>query len=260
MQKEICWNITARCNQACKYCHRFLEIKELSFEEQKEILERIIEQGIKEITWTGGEALIVKDVDKLMKLAFDNKVKNKLITNGIALTNEKIEQIIPYLDSLTLSIDSIDPEINEILGRGKNHYNTINRILTYIKEKDYKIKVRVNSVVTKINLDEVESLSSYLNNFEIFSWRIFKFLPLRETSVRNKELFDISVDQYEKSVTLAKSISKVQNIESRIQTDMEDKYILILADGSIVVTRNAKDVTIGNALKENLPLENKTSI
>ena len=35
---EICWNITARCNQNCKYCHRFLNLQDLSFDENLQIL------------------------------------------------------------------------------------------------------------------------------------------------------------------------------------------------------------------------------
>ena len=38
MEKEICWNITARCNQNCKYCHRFLNIMDLTYDENLKIL------------------------------------------------------------------------------------------------------------------------------------------------------------------------------------------------------------------------------
>ena len=38
MKKEICWNITARCNQGCKFCHRFLDIKDLSYEDNLKII------------------------------------------------------------------------------------------------------------------------------------------------------------------------------------------------------------------------------
>ncbi|MCI8621229.1 MAG: hypothetical protein HFJ50_05815 [Clostridia bacterium] len=51
-KKKVCWNITAKCNQNCKYCHRFTDIKELTFEENKRILENLIKDGITNITWT----------------------------------------------------------------------------------------------------------------------------------------------------------------------------------------------------------------
>ena len=66
-EKEICWNITARCNQNCKYCHRFLNVKDLTFDENLTILKNLIDAEVNCITWTGGEALLLDGIDELLK-------------------------------------------------------------------------------------------------------------------------------------------------------------------------------------------------
>lgn len=250
MYKEICWNITARCNQACKYCHRFLNIKDLSYEENNRILVMLYENGIKNITWTGGEALLLEGIDDLLEKSYELGIKNKLITNGKLLSKNRIDKLYKYLDSITLSIDSVDNNINYSLGRGKGHFQEIKYILDYIKEKGYSIKVRINSVICKNNLSNFDDLIKFLNNYNIHSWRIFKFMPLREKSIINKELFDISIDEYLKIVENIKQESIIKNIDTRIEEDMEKKYILILANGDIVITNNGKDEKVGNALTD----------
>ena len=136
-KKEVCWNITTRCNQGCKYCHRFLGINDLCYEENERILDNLIKDGITDITWTGGKALLYPNLNSLLKKAKENGINNKLITNGMLLAqNDEIKEICNYLDSLTLSIDSTDNEINAELGRGVNHYNNINTILEYVKDKE----------------------------------------------------------------------------------------------------------------------------
>ena len=112
-KKEVCWNITTKCNQNCKYCHRFLGINDLCYEENERILDNLIKDGITDITWTGGEALLYPNLISLLKKAKENGINNKLITNGMLLAqNDEIKEICNYLDSLTLSIDSTDNEIN----------------------------------------------------------------------------------------------------------------------------------------------------
>lgn len=252
MEKEICWNITARCNQNCKYCHRFLNIMDLTYEENLEILNNLENSGVTSITWTGGEALLLNGVDELLKISHEKGIKNKIITNGKLLTKERIDKIYKYLDSITLSIDSIDDDINYSLGRGKNHFEEIKEILDYIKEKDYDVKMRINSVVCKNNVNNFEDLTNFLNNYNIYSWRIFKFMPLREKAVINKESFDIPLSIYDKVVSYIKTNSNIENIDTRIEEDMEKKYVLILANGDIVMTNKGKDEKIGNALKDSL--------
>lgn len=252
MEKEICWNITARCNQNCKYCHRFLNIMDLTYEENLEILNNLENSGVTSITWTGGEALLLNGVDELLKISHEKGIKNKIITNGKLLTKERIDKIYKYLDSITLSIDSIDDDINYSLGRGKNHFEEIKEILDYIKEKDYDVKMRINSVVCKNNVNNFEDLTNFLNNYNIYSWRIFKFMPLREKAVINKESFDIPLSIYDKVVSYIKTNSNIENIDTRIEEDMEKKYVLILANGDIVITNKGKDEKVGNALKDSL--------
>ncbi len=248
MDKEICWNITARCNQACKYCHRFLNVKDLTYEENLKILSKLSQSGATEITWTGGEALLVEGIDSLLKKASNLGIRNKIITNGKLLTKERIDKIYKYLDSITLSIDSVDNDTNEALGRGYNHYEEIKNIMDYIKEKNYDVKIRINSVICKNNLNNYIDVIKFLNNYNIYSLRLFKFMPLRELAVKNKEKFDITEEDYENVVSSVKKLSNCDNIDTRTTIDMEKKYILILANGDIVVTDNGKDVKIGNAL------------
>ena len=247
---EICWNITARCNQNCKYCHRFLNLQDLSFDENLQILNNLYDSGINSITWTGGEALLLSGIDELLKISYEKGIKNKIITNGKLLTPERINKIYKYLDSITLSIDSTSDDINESLGRGRYHYTEIKEILDYIKEKEYEVKIRINSVVCKNNLSNFNDLIDFLNNYNIYSWRIFKFMPLREKAVINKELFDIPLSIYDKVVSYIKTNSNIENIDTRIEEDMEKKYVLILANGDIVITNNGKDEKVGNALTD----------
>lgn len=251
IKKKVCWNIVSRCNQNCKYCHRFINIRELDYKENEKILYNLIRDGITHITWTGGEALLYPELYKLIKISKENGIYNRIITNGKLL--EQNYEILNYLDDLTISLDSIKSKTNDILGRGEKHFTNIHNILNYIKLENYKkLKVNINTVVNKQNLEEIEELGDFLNNYKIGIWKLYQFMPLRESAEKNREIFEIT--NFEFDSVLRKVYEKYENISSvtfKKQEDLE-KNILILANGDIIKTENGIDFLLGDAINDNV--------
>ena len=76
-------------------------------------------------------------------------------------------------------------------------------------------------------------------------------MPLRETAITNKEKFDITMDEYLKTIEVVKNNSKIKTIDTRVQEDMENKYILILANDeatNLLVVLVAPVLSIGKAV------------
>lgn len=74
------------CNLSCNYCDTmWANEADCEFEEMTadRIVERVKKSGIKNVTLTGGEPLLQKDVDKLLKLFSDEKdIRVEIETNG----------------------------------------------------------------------------------------------------------------------------------------------------------------------------------
>ena len=249
--REVCLFLTLKCNQNCRYCHRFLGIDEVSLEDNKRIINKIAEDGITNITFTGGEPLIYPNVLELVKLAKEKGLKVKVITNGSVLANNSnTREIYSYLDSITFSIDSCDNEINEKLGRSYTHAENIKTVLDSLKGLD--LNVNINTVVSRVNIDKLEELGQFLREYKINAWRIFKFIPLRETAKVNEKEFEISKAEFRINKTLFTSFPNINKVEYREENDMESKYVLIMPNGNVVITENKADVTIGNILENSI--------
>lgn len=253
-QNHVCWNITPRCNAHCTFCHRMNNIHELSLIQNNLVLERLIAAGIDRITWTGGEALLYNNLEILMKKAKKYGITNQLITNGKAFDKIRIDQLAPLLTTVTLSLDSCTDDINARMGRGKNQYERVTAILDYFHENYPNVKIKINSVACRMNMDTFDELAGFVETHDIDRWKIFRFMDLRGDAVANKKLYWITEDQFSQvKKNIIDKVHKNGLVYSFVDIDtIESDYLLVRADGEVVITHDKVDIELGNLLKSEL--------
>ncbi|MEM8526661.1 MAG: GTP 3',8-cyclase MoaA [Bacteroidota bacterium] len=107
--------VTDRCNLRCFYCMpeegiNYVPRKELlSYEEMERLVELMVSLGIEKIRITGGEPFLRKGMLEFMRrLRRIEGLKQLNITTNGTLTNEIVSELKEVVDSVNLSIDSLD--------------------------------------------------------------------------------------------------------------------------------------------------------
>ena len=116
--------LTNECNLKCIHCYRYSgenEKNELSFYEWKEILRKLKDNGIKDISISGGEPFIFDRIYELIDYAVDIGMDVVVLSNGTKIDFEHVSTL-KKLKEIKLSIDGPNAKINdEIRGNGVYH-------------------------------------------------------------------------------------------------------------------------------------------
>ncbi len=116
-------SVMDRCNFRCPYCmpkehfhdnYRFLKSSErLSFEEITRLARLFAKLGVKKLRLTGGEPLLRANLEDLVgDLSTIPEIEDiALTTNGVLLSRHAIELAANGLSRVTVSLDTLDPDI-----------------------------------------------------------------------------------------------------------------------------------------------------
>ncbi len=253
MNRSVCWCITPRCNELCKFCYRISNTSERSLEENLYVLSKIKELGISEITYSGGEALLYPYLIPLMEQTKKYGIKVKLITNGRALTNELIDKLDGIVDEVTLSFDAVNDNIHNEMGRGIDHGKNVVRILDYIKNNNKKIIPKINTLVSRANSKEITKIAEFLSDYNIKRWKLFRFQSLRGSSIHYEDMFEISNQKFYEIIDEIKALNTGIKIVTRNTKEIEELYLNITSSGDFLITDDYQDKLICDY--ENIDIE-----
>jgi MoaA/NifB/PqqE/SkfB family radical SAM enzyme len=114
--------VTRRCNLRCDYCARNrYRNPELTTDQWRSLMDEMAQLGCLQVSLTGGEPLLRKDIAELMRHARGLGFKVKLNTNGLLVPRH--QDAVALADSVTLRLDG--PEGPHDLSRGQGSYRKV---------------------------------------------------------------------------------------------------------------------------------------
>lgn len=180
--------ITQRCIARCIMCNiwQSRDPVDLPVEDWIHLLSSPFFSDLRELDITGGEPFLRKDflelIDGLSHLKESNlkKIRSLAVTTNGFLTDrilEFTEKIVAILHQkgmdlvMVLAMDAIG-EIHEKIRNYKDAWAKVNRTIQGLKEirkKSNNIVIGLKTTVLPLNVDQLESISSYANQNELFT-------------------------------------------------------------------------------------------
>ncbi len=185
--RDLRISVTDSCNFRCTYCmpsemfgadFPFLKGDQLlTFAEIARVVEAAVPLGLKKVKLTGGEPLLRSLLPELvhdLKTRFGVEVG--LITNGLHLPPLLTRFQDAGLDSVTVSLDALNPEV---FGRMTGNGHRVETVLDAIERAHGAFgAVKINAVIIRgENEDQVEPLARYFRR-PGFTLRFIEFMDV----------------------------------------------------------------------------------
>ena len=188
-------SITDRCNLRCVYCmpaggvHALRHKDVLSFEELLRVARAAVAVGVEKIRITGGEPLVRKGVIPfLAELATTPGLKRLVLTtNGIMLPEMAAELRCAGVESLNISLDSLQPDTFDSITRGGDILKVFEGIKAAEEAGFQRIKINV-VVIRGVNDHEVADFAA-LTLKRPYHVRFIEYMPtLRDDSWQSRTI------------------------------------------------------------------------
>lgn len=225
MITTINYHLIKSCNFKCKFCYAtFNDIssKGLSKKDQLKLIELLAQaQLFKKINFAGGEPTLVPHISELIKHSKLLGFETSIVTNASKINSEWIKDIAPYLDILTISVDSIEETTNILSGRNQNKKVISKNLILQIANacRLFGIEVKINTVVSKFN--QSETLSAFINLIRPFRWKVLQATKVEGQNDAYFDLVKVTSKEFDDYCTRNK-----KSILSEIKVIIEDENLI----------------------------------
>ena len=196
------FELTSRCNERCIHCYIPNGKKnagfDMSFERFKYILDQYAEMGGLQVTLSGGEALMNKDIVKMLWYCREKDMQISLLTNLISLKKE----LIPILKDVNLSLIqvslySMDAEKHDSITTMKGSFEKTKTAIEKLHNAD--IPVQISCPIMKANKDGYDEVMKYAQRLRMKAQT--DYIMMAQADLNTSNLANrISIEETEKVI------------------------------------------------------------
>jgi len=219
-----------KCSNNCNYCYvRYLakdkknqDINENLFDDDikfKKVLKELKNEGILNLSFSGGEPLLIKNFNKKFIIARKMGFAVEIITSGCCWNDSLINFIALNEANVVLSFSASKASLHdEIVGRKNNFKKLYNLFFKLIAKS---IPISINFLITKYNYSEIGNFYNLFRKYNVkinFSYDISPFIGqpnnIQNLYLNKQQFFEVvkQLDKIHKINYNSQSLSKMCNI------------------------------------------------
>jgi len=206
-------SVTQKCNSRCYYCDIWKSqecICDPTIEELDKIFFSLKELRVKAVSISGGEPLMRKDIEKIILHIKDYHMGAQVVTNGLLLSKDKYRELVQArIDSIVLSLDTLDPKIYEKL-RGVSFKVAKQALesLVYVREQNSQVDVAISCVINRYNINGLALFTQKVTDITegnvLINFQPYQKIPgrINDDLVPNSEMYHIITNEMEKLIKM----------------------------------------------------------
>jgi AdoMet-dependent heme synthase len=194
----VIWESTRACDLACKHCRAEAvperDTRELTTAEAKRMLDDVRRFGPIVFVLSGGDSLKRPDVFELLEYGARIGLRMGVTpaTTPLATRDTLLRLKDCGISRVAVSLDGSTPGIHDEFRRVNGSFDWAIKILRDCQ--DIGISTQVNTVVTRHNIDDFDSLARLMTTLGIVFWEVFFLVPMgraRPEDVASADEFEL---------------------------------------------------------------------
>lgn len=180
----IFWECTLRCNLSCRHCGsdclKDATVKDMPVTDFLRALDEVksmVNPNKTIVVFTGGEALVRKDIEIAGAELYQRGFPWGIVTNGMLLNEQRLASLMNAgMRSITVSLDGLKDSHNWLRGN-HNSFARATEAIKLLKEIP-DLRYDVVTCVNRRNFSELSEIRDLVIDLGVKEWRIFTIFPI----------------------------------------------------------------------------------
>lgn len=209
--REALIELTYRCSEKCRHCYVVQSAEgEMTIEEVFSLLDQLKELGAFEVTFTGGELFLRKDVMQILRHAYSIGLVMNIFTNGISITDEQLIELVRLCPrSVHFSLYSSKPEKHDAITRVKGSFERT--LETAKKLIAMGVSVNIKSLGLKQTYEDIPELIELVESIGATIQIGFSISPKNDNDLTPTTMRIGDYDNLKKAIRYAKENIEIEN-------------------------------------------------
>lgn len=269
----IQFELTSRCNERCIHCYIPNSKKnnggDMSLEKVKSIIDEFAANGGLQVTLSGGEVFLHKDIIPIIKYCREKDLIITILSNLVALRDYQIPFLKEYnVSTVQVSLYSMDASVHDLITTVKGSFEKTKSAIEKLVKADIPVVIScpmmkanykgykdvlkyAQSIRCKVNVDVIMMAQADLDTNNLANR-----LSIEETGEVISDIIENNAD-YRKAITEMASFSSMMyaNYDNFVKLPLCGAGIndcCIAENGDVYPCAGWQDMVVGNVYKQSL--------